>query len=154
MSSSSDSDVSYYNNDSFIWTSNDNEILEVMDEDDIAIFQMMATIISNSNEFFLSHEMEEEMGQSMNPNVGAWDVLITMWATPAIFKKIDQLYNGRVWWIGIFGGVYNHRPCTIYMWVFYSIFWLGIGRVYFRVKVRVLDLISNCNFIWPIRFSV
>jgi hypothetical protein len=49
-----------------------------MDEDDLAIFQMMATINSNSNEFFLSHEMEEEMGQSMNPNVGVRDVLITM----------------------------------------------------------------------------
>lgn len=135
MSSSSDSDVSYYNNDSFTWTSNDDEILEDMDEDDLAIFQMMATIILNSNEFFRSHEMEEEMGQSMNPNVGVRDVLITMWATLTIFKKIDQLYNGRVWWLGIFGGAYNHCPCMIYMWVFYSIFWLG--RVYFRVKVKV-----------------
>jgi hypothetical protein len=41
-----------------------------MDEDDLAIFQMMATISSNSNEFFLSHEMEDGMGQSMNPDVG------------------------------------------------------------------------------------
>jgi hypothetical protein len=49
-----------------------------MGEDDLAIFQMMATITSNSNEFFLSHEMEEEMSQSMNPNVGVQDVLIPM----------------------------------------------------------------------------
>jgi hypothetical protein len=81
--------------------------------------------------------MEDGMGQSMNPDVGVWDVLITMWATPAIFKKIDQLYNGKVWWIGIFGDAYNHHPCMIYMWVFYSIFWLGIGRVYFKVKVMI-----------------
>jgi hypothetical protein len=60
-----------------------------------------------------------------------------MWATLTILKKIDQLYNGRVWWIGICNGAYNHCPCMIYMWVFYSIFWLGIIRVCFKVTVRV-----------------
>jgi hypothetical protein len=36
----------------------DKEILEDMDEGDIVVLQMMGTIISNSSEFFLSHEMK------------------------------------------------------------------------------------------------
>jgi hypothetical protein len=40
-----------------------------MDEDDLVIFQMMAMITSNSNDFFLSHEMEDGVGQSMNPKL-------------------------------------------------------------------------------------
>jgi hypothetical protein len=40
-----------------------------MDDDEIAIFQMMTTITSNSNEFFLSHEIEDKAGQSMNPKL-------------------------------------------------------------------------------------
>jgi hypothetical protein len=40
-----------------------------MDEDDIAIFQMMDGNNNFSNEFFLSHEMEERASQFVNPNV-------------------------------------------------------------------------------------
>jgi hypothetical protein len=40
-----------------------------MDEGDLAIFQMMAIITSNSNEFFLSHEMEDGVGQYVNPKL-------------------------------------------------------------------------------------
>ncbi len=61
---------SSFNSDSFTSTLSDVEILEDTDEDDLAILQMMATIISNSNKFFLSHEMEEWVGQYVNPNVG------------------------------------------------------------------------------------
>jgi hypothetical protein len=57
MSSSNDSGVSSSNNNNFTSTSNDEEILEDMDENDLTLFQMMAKIISNSNEFFLSHEI-------------------------------------------------------------------------------------------------
>jgi hypothetical protein len=57
MSSSNDSGVSSSNNNNFTSTSNDEEILEDMDENDLTLFQMMAKIVSNSNEFFLSHEI-------------------------------------------------------------------------------------------------
>jgi hypothetical protein len=57
MFSSNDSGVFSSNNDNFTSTSSDEKILEDMDENDLAFFQMMATIISNSNEFFLSHEI-------------------------------------------------------------------------------------------------
>jgi hypothetical protein len=58
------------NSDGFTSTSSDEEILEDMDEDDLAIFQMMHVNDNFSNEFFLSHEMEERASQFMNPNVG------------------------------------------------------------------------------------
>jgi hypothetical protein len=58
------------NSDGFTSTSSDGEILEDMDEDDLAIFQMMHGNDNFSNEFFFSHEMEERASQFMNPNVG------------------------------------------------------------------------------------
>jgi hypothetical protein len=57
MSSSNDNGVSSSNNNNFTSTSSDEDILEDMDENDFAFFQMMAKITSNSNEFFLSHEI-------------------------------------------------------------------------------------------------
>jgi hypothetical protein len=57
MSSSNDSNVFSFNSDNFTSTSSDEELLEDMYENDLAFFQMMATITSNSNEFFLSHEI-------------------------------------------------------------------------------------------------
>jgi hypothetical protein len=57
MSSSNDSNVFSFNSDNFTSTSSDEEILEDMDENDLAFFQMMAMITSNSNEVFLSHEI-------------------------------------------------------------------------------------------------
>jgi hypothetical protein len=50
----------------------------------------MATIISNSNKFFLSHEMEEGVGQYVNPNVGVRNVLIIMRITSTIFKTLTN----------------------------------------------------------------
>jgi hypothetical protein len=41
-----------------------------MDEDDLAIFQMMGGNNNFSHELFLSHEMEEKASQFVNPNVG------------------------------------------------------------------------------------
>jgi hypothetical protein len=60
MSSSSESDVSS-NSDHFTFISNDEEILEDMDEEDMAIFHCM-TVPCNSYEFFTSHEIEEGVG--------------------------------------------------------------------------------------------
>ncbi len=82
--------VSSCNSDSFTSSSSDGEIVEDMDEDDLAMFQMMDGNDNFSNEFFLSHEMEEKTSQFVNPNVGVWDVPITMWATPTIFKTFTN----------------------------------------------------------------
>jgi len=62
--------VSSCNSDSFTSSSSDGEIVEDMDEDDLAIFQMMDGNDNFSNKFFLSHEMEEKASQFVNPNVG------------------------------------------------------------------------------------
>jgi hypothetical protein len=67
ISSSNDSHVSssndhfFSNIDHFTSTSSDEEILEDMDEDDMAIFHYMA-IACNSHNFFTSHEIEEGVG--------------------------------------------------------------------------------------------
>ncbi len=60
----------FSNNDSFISTLSDEEILEDMGKDDLMVFQMMSSTTCNSNEFFISHKMNEWMGQSMDPIVG------------------------------------------------------------------------------------
>jgi hypothetical protein len=60
MSSSSESDASS-NSDHFNSVSNDEEILEDMDEEDMAIFHCMVDPC-NSHEFFTSHEIEEGVG--------------------------------------------------------------------------------------------
>ncbi len=63
MSSSTDSHVSSssnhssFNTDHFTSTSNDEQILENMDEDDLTIFHCMA-IACDSHNFFTSHEIE------------------------------------------------------------------------------------------------
>jgi len=58
MSSSSESDVSS-NSDHFTFISNDEEILEDMDEEDMAIFHCMV-VLCNSHEF--SHPMRLRKG--------------------------------------------------------------------------------------------
>jgi hypothetical protein len=65
MSSSSSS-----NSDDFTSTSSDEDILKDMDQDDLIIFQMMATMASNTNDLFNSHEMEEGRGQYVDSIVG------------------------------------------------------------------------------------
>jgi hypothetical protein len=83
MSSSSDSHVSSstdhssFNTDHFTSTSSDEQILENMDEDDMAIFHCMA-INCDSHNFFTSHEIEEGARQSMDARVDVRDILTTM----------------------------------------------------------------------------
>jgi len=63
------------NSDDSTLTSNDEDILKNMDQDDLVIFQLMVTIASNTNDLFNSHEMEERKGQYVNSIVGVRDVL-------------------------------------------------------------------------------
>ncbi len=56
MSSSSESDAAFFNNDHFTSTSSDEEVLEDMYEEDMAIFHCMA-IPCNSHDFFTSMKL-------------------------------------------------------------------------------------------------
>jgi hypothetical protein len=69
MTSSSESDASFSNNDHFTSTSSDEEVLEDMDEEDMVIFHCMA-VPYNSHEIFTSHEIEEGAKQSIDPTIG------------------------------------------------------------------------------------
>jgi hypothetical protein len=66
--SSSSSDHSSFNTDRFTSTSSDEQILENMDEDDMAIFYCMV-IAWNSHIFFTSHEIEDGARQSVDARV-------------------------------------------------------------------------------------
>ncbi len=72
------SSSSFSNNDDSTSSSSDEDILEDMDQDDLVIFQMMATVASNINDLFNSHKMEWGGGQSMDSTIGVRDVLGTM----------------------------------------------------------------------------
>jgi hypothetical protein len=50
-----------FNSDHFTSTSSDEEVLEDMEEEDMAIFHCVA-VPYNSHEFFTSNEIEEEWG--------------------------------------------------------------------------------------------
>jgi hypothetical protein len=63
------------NSDDSTSSSSDEDILEDMDQNDLVIFQLMATMASNTNDLFNSHEMEEGKGQYINSTVGVRDVL-------------------------------------------------------------------------------
>ncbi len=73
----------------FTSTSSDEEILEDMDDDNMAIFHWMM-IACNSHNFFTSHEIEEGMGQSMDARIGVQNILTTMWITPHLFKSFTN----------------------------------------------------------------
>jgi hypothetical protein len=58
------------NSDDSTSSSSDKDILEDMDQNDLVIFQLMATMASNNNDLFNSHKMEERRGQYVNSTVG------------------------------------------------------------------------------------
>jgi hypothetical protein len=67
MLSSSESHASF-NSHHFTSISNGEEILEDMVEEDMVIFHCMA-VPCNSHELFSSHEIEEGVGQFVDPTV-------------------------------------------------------------------------------------
>jgi hypothetical protein len=73
----------------FTSTSSDEEILEDMHEDDMAIYHWMV-ITCNSHNFFTSHEIEEGAGQSMDVRIGVQNILTTMWATSHFSKSLTN----------------------------------------------------------------
>jgi hypothetical protein len=59
-------------------SNSDEDILEDLDQLDLVLFQMMATMASITNDLFNSHKMEKRGGQFVGPTVGIQDVLGTM----------------------------------------------------------------------------
>jgi hypothetical protein len=60
-----------------------------MDEKDITIFDCM-TIACNSHNSFTLHEIEELVGQFVNPRDGVWGVLVTKWTKLHVFKTLTN----------------------------------------------------------------
>jgi hypothetical protein len=85
MFSWSESHVLCSNNDCFTSILNDVRILKDMDEKDMASFHCMV-VPCNSHNFFTFHKIEEGLRKSMDPKVGIWNVLATMWTTLHFFK--------------------------------------------------------------------
>jgi hypothetical protein len=85
---SSSSDHSSSNTNHFTSTSSDEETLEDMDEDNLAIFHCME-IACNSHNFFTSHEIEEGARQSMDARIGVQNVLTSIQAAH-LFKSLTN----------------------------------------------------------------
>jgi len=64
----------YSNSDDSTSSSSDEDILEDVNQDDLVIFQMMATMASNTNDLFNSHKMEE------------WGGGVNMWTQSLVYK--------------------------------------------------------------------
>jgi hypothetical protein len=91
MSSSSFSNGSSSSSDDLISSSSDENILGDMGQNDLIIFQMIATMTSNSNDLFLSNEIEEGgMGQYVDPTMGVSHVLGIIRATLALLKALTN----------------------------------------------------------------
>jgi hypothetical protein len=91
MSTSSFSNGSSPNSDDLISSSSHENILGEMGQNDLIIFQMMATTTSNSNDLFISNEIEEGgggMGQYVYPTIGVWHVLGSIQATLTLLKAL------------------------------------------------------------------
>ncbi len=61
--------------------------MEDLDQPDLVLFHMMATMASNTNDLFNSHKMEKQGDQSMDPTVGVQD---------GIIRDFDKCYIGRI----------------------------------------------------------
>jgi hypothetical protein len=62
-------------------------------DDQIAVQVAFACV--NTWEYFTSTKLDEESGQLVNPDVGVWDILRTMWATPSQFKSLTNFTLGE-----------------------------------------------------------
>jgi hypothetical protein len=61
---------------------------EIVVDDRIVVQAAIACV--NIWEYFTLAKLDEESGQSINPDVGVWDILTTMWATPSLFKSFNN----------------------------------------------------------------
>jgi hypothetical protein len=93
---SSSSNGFHSSNYDFTSFSSDNDILKNINQNDLVIFQMMAPMVSNSNDLFTSYEMKEG-GEAINgPNCWCLRCLYYNVNHPNIIQEFDELYIIRV----------------------------------------------------------
>jgi hypothetical protein len=63
-------------------------LIKIVVDDEIAV-QATITCVNTWT------ELDEESGQSINPYVGVWDILMTMWATPSLFNSLTNFTLGK-----------------------------------------------------------
>jgi len=80
---SSSSSFSHYS------SSSSDDILYDMNKK-VKMFFQCGLMACNAQDFFNSHEMEEDSGQPMNPTIGVWDVLATIKDIPHLFKNLTN----------------------------------------------------------------
>jgi hypothetical protein len=72
-------------------SSSDENILGDMGQNDLIIFQMMATMTSNSFDLFISNEIGGGgLGQYVDPTMGVWHVLGIIQATSTLLKALTN----------------------------------------------------------------
>jgi hypothetical protein len=96
MSTSSFSNGSSSSSDDLVSSSSDENILGDMGRNDLIIFQMMATMTSNSNDLFISNEIEG--GAWGNMWIQPWEFACFGYYTSHvdIIKGFDKLYIGGI----------------------------------------------------------
>jgi hypothetical protein len=72
----------------------DKELLEEIPIDGRNVVQMAITCV-NTWKYFTSAKLDEESRQSINPNVGVRNILVTMRATPSLFKFFTNFTLGE-----------------------------------------------------------
>jgi hypothetical protein len=88
-------------------SSSDEDILENMHQDDLLIFQMMATRASTLMIFSIHIRWKNGGGQSMDLTIGVQDVLGTIVSHTSIIQDFDKLYIRRILRVGFSNGPYH-----------------------------------------------
>jgi hypothetical protein len=100
------------NSDDSTSSSSDEDILEGMDQNDLVFCQMMATMASNTNDLFNSHEMEDWGGGSIcGPD--RWCLVCFGYNVNHIniIQDFNKLYIGGILQVGFSSGPYHYNPC-------------------------------------------
>jgi hypothetical protein len=97
MSTSSFSNGSSSSSDDLMSSSSDENILGDMGQNDLIIFQMIATMTSNSNDLFIPNEIEEGgHGAICGSNHGSFPCFGYYTSHIDIIKGFDKLYIGGI----------------------------------------------------------
>jgi hypothetical protein len=80
--------------------SNDEELLEEIAIDDQIVVQP-AIICVNIGEYFTSAKLDEKNGQSVNPDVGVWDILVTSHTTFVLSLSPTSLWENLKNWCNL-----------------------------------------------------
>ncbi len=69
----------------------------------------------NTWEYFKLTKLEEESEQSINPNVGVWDILVTMHAMLGLFKTFTNFILFFFWKISTTYAPNHYQSCKVHM---------------------------------------